>query len=156
VSERREPQFGLGDAVKSLRQGKNVSRAELARRSGFSDRWLRDVEEGRSNPTWGNVRKLAAALQVPLDELARESMRLVVPHLKTEASDSFYFFEDELRFLEPRQEQVLKSRVGFDDGKPRSLSQTAAEIGISRERVRQIQQTALARCRNVREARKRG
>jgi transcriptional regulator with XRE-family HTH domain len=73
MAERREPQKGLGDAVTLLRERRNVSPEQLARRSGFSKRWISDVEAGKSNPTWGNVRKLADSLQVPLDELAREA-----------------------------------------------------------------------------------
>lgn len=76
MSERREPQQGLGEAVQLIRERKKVSKGDLARRSGLSERWIADVEAGRSNPTWGNVRKLAHALQVPLRELAEESVRL--------------------------------------------------------------------------------
>lgn len=33
--------------------------------------WISHIESGRINPTWGNVRRIASGLGVPLPELAR-------------------------------------------------------------------------------------
>lgn len=47
-----------------------------------------------------------------------------------------------------QQQQVIRLRFGFDDGKPRSLEQVGQHMGgLSRERVRQIQNIAM---RNLR------
>lgn len=45
--------------------------------------------------------------------------------------------------LSEREEAILKIRYGFDDGEPRTLSATGEQIGVSRERVRQIEKRAL-------------
>lgn len=46
----------------------------------------------------------------------------------------------------PIQEQdVLRYRFGLDDSQPLTLSETGRRMGISRERVRQLQQTAIKR-----------
>ena len=45
--------------------------------------------------------------------------------------------------LSPREETVLRFRYGFDDGETLSLAATGRELGVSRERVRQIEKRAL-------------
>jgi RNA polymerase nonessential primary-like sigma factor len=49
--------------------------------------------------------------------------------------------------LPPRQRLVLQCRYGLDDHATQSLAEIAAELGLTRERVRQIQGEALARLR---------
>jgi RNA polymerase sigma factor (sigma-70 family) len=43
---------------------------------------------------------------------------------------------------------VLAARYGLDGSEPRSLAETAAAVGVTRERVRQIEARALARLRH--------
>ena len=60
------------------------------------------------------------------------------------------FQEDILHLLEtlsPIQQQILTLRYGLDSGETRSLSRVGEQLGISRERVRQLQQSALKRLR---------
>lgn len=45
--------------------------------------------------------------------------------------------------LSEREEAILKIRYGFDDGDPHTLSATGEQLGVSRERVRQIEKRAL-------------
>jgi RNA polymerase nonessential primary-like sigma factor len=52
-----------------------------------------------------------------------------------------------LRRLGPREEKVIRIRYGFFDGVGRTLQQTGDELGVTRERVRQIEERALARLR---------
>ena len=54
-----------------------------------------------------------------------------------------------LRSLAQREEQVLRIRYGFYDGVARTLAQTGAHFGISRERVRQIEARALGKLRSA-------
>ncbi|HQW64122.1 MAG TPA: sigma-70 family RNA polymerase sigma factor [Pseudomonadota bacterium] len=49
--------------------------------------------------------------------------------------------------LSPRQRDVIARRYGLAEGPVQSLAEIAAEIGVTRERVRQIQLEALARLR---------
>ncbi|GGS84781.1 hypothetical protein GCM10010156_49260 [Planobispora rosea] len=51
--------------------------------------------------------------------------------------------------LSPRQRQVITWRFGLDDGTPRTLGQISQYLGITREGVRQIEQRALAKLRQV-------
>lgn len=67
---RKHPQPGLGAAVRQLRQARGLSQEKVARRSGLHLTWINRVENGHTNPTWGSIKRLAAALAVTLGELA--------------------------------------------------------------------------------------
>jgi RNA polymerase sigma factor (sigma-70 family) len=52
-----------------------------------------------------------------------------------------------LKRLSHREESVIRIRYGFFDGEEKTLQQTGDAIGVSRERVRQIEEHALAKLR---------
>ena len=52
-----------------------------------------------------------------------------------------------LKRLNHREESVIRIRYGFFDGEEKTLQQTGDAIGVSRERVRQIEEHALAKLR---------
>lgn len=56
--------------------------------------------------------------------------------------------ETGLAFLPEREERVLRLFFGLDDGSPRTLADIAREMGVSRERVRQVKDRALGRLRD--------
>lgn len=47
------------------------------------------------------------------------------------------------QYLSDREQEILKIRYGLDDGEPRTLAETGRVIGVSRERIRQIEKRAL-------------
>lgn len=47
------------------------------------------------------------------------------------------------KHLSKREQEILKIRYGLEDGKPKTLSETGEIIGVSRERIRQIEKRAL-------------
>jgi len=54
-----------------------------------------------------------------------------------------------LASLDPREREILTLRFGLADGQQRTLEDLATQLGISRERVRQIEVRALARLRRA-------
>jgi RNA polymerase primary sigma factor len=78
------------------------------------------------------------------DEAAAETA-----HRSSEASDLSERLESALDQLHPRERQVLRLRFGLDRGYERTLAEVAAVLGVSRERIRQIEAEALRKLRHV-------
>jgi transcriptional regulator with XRE-family HTH domain len=70
MPRRDDPQIGLWKAIRALRQEGQMSQETLGLRSEIHPTWISHIESGRINPTWGNVRRIARGLKVPLDQLA--------------------------------------------------------------------------------------
>jgi len=56
---------------------------------------------------------------------------------------------DVLEALPMREAQVLMLRFGFQDGKAHTLQEVGKKMGITRERVRQIEMQAMNRLRTT-------
>jgi RNA polymerase primary sigma factor len=56
--------------------------------------------------------------------------------------------EQVLEMLPPREVRILKMRFGLADGKKYTLRETGEKIGVTRERIRQIEGKALKRLRH--------
>ncbi len=70
MPRREDPQVGLGKAIRKLRTEVELSQETLGLRAEIHPTWISHIESGRINPTWGNVRRIAAGLSVPLPVLA--------------------------------------------------------------------------------------
>jgi RNA polymerase primary sigma factor len=54
-----------------------------------------------------------------------------------------------LEVLDPRERKIISQRFGLDGGKPKTLEDVGEDFGITRERIRQIQNIALAKLRRA-------
>lgn len=61
---------------------------------------------------------------------------------------------EELQQLPERDRRILEKRFGIPDGQPRTLDDVAKEEGVTRERIRQIEQKTLARMRHPNNSRR--
>jgi RNA polymerase primary sigma factor len=55
--------------------------------------------------------------------------------------------QEALATLTPRENVILAKRFGLDDGQPKTLEEIGAQLGVTRERIRQIQEEALVKLR---------
>jgi RNA polymerase primary sigma factor len=62
--------------------------------------------------------------------------------------------EDALKQLQWRERRVLELRYGLSSGEPMTLEAIGSEVGVTRERVRQIESRTLSKLKNSREAQK--
>ncbi len=99
------------------------------------------------------VKAFRVPAQAPVDENG-EAMNLgdLLADEREPAPDECVFRDDELKTIrrlldaiDEREARILRLRFGLDGQEPLTLKQIAAEIGISRERVRQIADEALTK-----------
>jgi transcriptional regulator with XRE-family HTH domain len=75
-----DPQIGLAKAIRQLRREGRLSQEALGLIADIHPTWISHVESGRVNPTWGNVRRIAKGLQVPLPVLAALAEEFELEH----------------------------------------------------------------------------
>ncbi|MBQ3388707.1 MAG: sigma-70 family RNA polymerase sigma factor [Thermoguttaceae bacterium] len=79
-----------------------------------------------------------------LDETISDE-RTRTPDEETVDSDNLKFVMDQLEKMDPRESAVLKMRFGIGQYAPKTLKEVGAALGLTRERVRQIETDALTR-----------
>jgi transcriptional regulator with XRE-family HTH domain len=87
MPRRDEPQVGLSKAIRQLRREEHMSQEALGLIAGIHPTWISHLESGRVNPTWGNIRRIAAGLKVPLPVLAALAEDLEAKHGAAPSSD---------------------------------------------------------------------
>ena len=125
--------------------------------------------------------ELAAALEIPtrkaeeLMRVARRPLSLEMPTNDEGESELGDFIQDEdslapdeevsssmlrellhemLQILPPRTVRILQLRYGLVDGETYTLEEVGKKLGVTRERVRQIEAQALSRLRHPRHSRR--
>jgi transcriptional regulator with XRE-family HTH domain len=68
-----QPQPALGKAIRQLRNKRGITQEALAQEAGVTVGHLSMIERGHSNPTWATVKAIAAALDAPMDEVAKRA-----------------------------------------------------------------------------------
>ncbi|MFD8388655.1 RNA polymerase sigma factor RpoD/SigA [Streptomyces sp. NPDC059680] len=128
-----------------LRLDQEPTDGEVARESGFDEErvaWLRRV--GRQT----------LSLDTPVDETGDTVVGDLIPAtdvLQAPQVAEYRALAEELRdalgVLAPREAMILSLRYGLHDGHPRTLQQVADQVGLTRERVRQLEKQSLTRLR---------
>src|SRR5439155_23595633 len=54
-----------------------------------------------------------------------------------------------LEVLDDREKKIISQRFGLDGGRPKTLENVAKNFGITRERIRQLQNIAVAKLRRA-------
>lgn len=139
--------YRIGKAVRVLGQelGRQPSLDEIAKRVKLP---RREVQETMS------ISNSYLSLDEPFDSDEDNSLRDYLPDESAARPDEVTFghtLEQDLRAalagLEPREARILRLYFGLDHEAPRTLEQIGAELGLTRERIRQIKEKALAKLR---------
>ncbi len=75
--------------------------------------------------------------EMVMDERVRDPEEELLEH------DNLAHIMRELETMDPREATVLRMRFGLDDNQPRTLKEIGETLGLTRERVRQIETEAL-------------
>ena len=102
----------------------------------------------------------AASLDAPLDNDPQSSLMDMLPDeaedspdMRAEQHEVTVLVRDWLARLPDKQRLVVTRRFGLDNDDPATLETLAEEMGVTRERVRQIQQEALIKLKRAMAAR---
>jgi RNA polymerase sigma factor (sigma-70 family) len=131
------------DALQST--GREPTRDELAERTGFDVAQVDDLlaieraPKPLEEPVTGSDGDIGTFGELLIDPMAEGEYERVLAAVEIEELHGL------LAGLSDRERQVLRARYGFDDGDERSLRDIGDQLGLSGERVRQIEQRALGK-----------
>ena len=131
--------------------GKDASAEDIAH---LVDRPLENVQDILA------LSEHATSLDAPIDGDPQSSLMDLLPGDLAQAPDTraeqhelTVLLRDWLKKLPDKQRLVILRRFGMDNDDPATLEQLAVEMGVTRERVRQIQQEALSKLKRALAAR---
>lgn len=127
--------------------GKDASAEDIAH---LVDRPIEEVQDILA------MSEHATSLDAPLDNDPQASLMDLLPgdsedgpDARAEHHEIEVLVRDWLKKLPEKQRLVIIRRFGLDNEDPSTLEQLAAELGITRERIRQIQQEALIKLKRA-------
>lgn len=95
------------------------------------------------------------SLNIPIGEDGQTELGELIPDDTDESVSDVIEYEDLRRNLKEvldtlsdREKNVLILRFGLDDGRPRTLEEIGGKMGVTRERIRQIEEKALKKLRH--------
>ena len=123
--------------------GRNPTNAEVARLLGVSKKKLPIIEKAihvhNSIPQTDQPDSGWSLSEVVMDERTSTPDEIMVK------DDALKYVRDRIETMEEREATVLKMRFGLGDQEPRTLKEIGEHLGLTRERVRQIETACLKR-----------
>lgn len=147
----------VGDEIKQMRRarhhlyqilGRQPTASELAQELDMPEKKLRRIEEASQRivsldePVHGDESDPVRLGEVLTDLDEPEPEFIVNQHLLRNQ------IREIVSELPVRERSMIQKRFGLEDGVPMTLAEVGKEFGVSRERVRQIQEAALERIRS--------
>jgi len=130
--------------------GRDPTNAELARETGFSERRVHDLLDlaqepiSLETPVGDNLSLYADLLADLLADVQQKP-----PESELAERSQSRELQQAIQQLPPRLCDVLQRRYGLTTNHPETLEEIGRDLGISRERVRQLEAQALEQLRNL-------
>ncbi len=127
--------------------GREPTDEELAEELGISRMRVAQMRAAAVRP---------ASLDAPIGDEDSNNFAEVVqdenadsPYEQLEEKTVTKMLQEMVKTLEPRESAILRYRFGLDGGNERTLEEVGEKFGVTRERVRQIQNLALRKLRRM-------
>jgi RNA polymerase primary sigma factor len=127
--------------------GREPTDEELAEEMGMSPSRVAQMRTAAIRP---------ASLDAPIGDDESNNFAEVVqdenadtPYQQLEEKTVTKMLREMVKTLDPREATILQFRFGLDGGSERTLEEVGARFGVTRERVRQIQNIALNKLRKM-------
>ena len=127
--------------------GREPTDQELSEETGISRTKLAMIMQASQRP---------ASLDAPVFEGEATAYgeligddKAVDPSLALSSKNMHSNLDDLLEVLNEREQRIIDARFGLDGKKPMTLEEVGLEFGVTRERIRQLQNLALTKMRNA-------
>jgi RNA polymerase primary sigma factor len=125
--------------------GREPTNGELSQELGIASKRIDLYRQAAARPS---------SLDAPLGDDGSESIAEVVaderaetPYRRLEEKTNISLVYEVLPTLDAREQEILRVRFGLDGGEGQTLEELGDKFGVTRERIRQIQEMALAKLR---------
>jgi len=127
--------------------GREPTDEELAEEMGMTSSRVAQLRTAAIRP---------ASLDAPIGDEESNNFSEVVqdenaatPYQELEEKTVTAMLQEMVKSLDPREATILRYRFGLDGGSERTLEEVGQKFGVTRERVRQIQNIALTKLRKM-------
>lgn len=120
---------------------------EIAKKMGISEEDVGDIKQ-LINKTYSLDTPIAGREEIALKDIIKDNTQ-VSPSVTTERIKMREEIFQWLETLKEKERRVIILRFGLDGGEPMTLSEIAKVIGLTRERIRQIEMAAISKLRTI-------
>ncbi len=127
--------------------GRAPSQEELSEELGIPRRKLALLEAAAARPTSLNAPVHEGESSEVSDIIGDE--KAISPHDALESKNMHSELDELLQILDEREHRIIDARFGLDGKTPMTLEEVGVEFGVTRERIRQVQNIALEKMRKA-------
>lgn len=119
---------------------------EVAEHMGLDARRIRRYRDASRAPVSLDSPAIAGDDSASVSEVVPDA-NAAAPFERLISDNDHELVQEVLATLDERENKILALRFGLEDGKPKTLEEVGEHFGVTRERIRQIQEEALQKMR---------